>query len=153
MEILHFPPNESSLKLFYKTINWDWEKWPNVSLQCWQMIVTAVTLFCSIVIAGISLMCMNRTTQAGRYEGFDQSQNHKAAEPGNAAFEESPVPANEPEPFTSSIPETSMILTCKETPLRARMACILNVLLQGTFLNYILNITCICQVRDLNNSQ
>uniref|UniRef100_A0A7N5JZX7 G protein-coupled receptor 155 n=1 Tax=Ailuropoda melanoleuca TaxID=9646 RepID=A0A7N5JZX7_AILME len=72
-----------------------------------QMIVTAVTLFCSIVIAGISLMCMNRTTQAGRYEGFDQSQNHKAAEPGNAAFEESPVPANEPEPFTSSIPETS----------------------------------------------
>jgi len=72
-----------------------------------QMIITAVTLFCSITIAGISLMCMNHTTQAGRYEGFDQSQNHKAAEPGNAAFEESPVPANEPEPFTSSIPETS----------------------------------------------
>lgn len=80
------------------------------------MIITAVTLFCSIMIAGISLMCMNHTTQAGRYEGFDQSQNHKAAEPGNAAFEESPVPANEPEPFTSSIPETSMILTYKETP-------------------------------------
>uniref|UniRef100_A0A8C0JX53 G protein-coupled receptor 155 n=1 Tax=Canis lupus dingo TaxID=286419 RepID=A0A8C0JX53_CANLU len=72
-----------------------------------QMIITAVTLFCSIVIAGISLMCMNRTTQAGRYEGFDQSQNDKAAEPGNAAFEESSVPVNEPEPFTSSIPETS----------------------------------------------
>ncbi|XP_077607328.1 lysosomal cholesterol signaling protein isoform X2 [Crocuta crocuta] len=72
-----------------------------------QMIITAVTLFCSIVIAGISLMCMNRTTQAGRYEGFDQSQSHKAAEPGNAAFEESPVPINEPESFTSSIPETS----------------------------------------------
>uniref|UniRef100_A0A673VI87 G protein-coupled receptor 155 n=1 Tax=Suricata suricatta TaxID=37032 RepID=A0A673VI87_SURSU len=72
-----------------------------------QMIITAVTLFCSIVIAGISLMCMNRTTQAGRYEGFDQSQSHTAAEPGNAAFEESPVPRNEPEPFTSSIPETS----------------------------------------------
>uniref|UniRef100_A0A8C7AU59 G protein-coupled receptor 155 n=1 Tax=Neovison vison TaxID=452646 RepID=A0A8C7AU59_NEOVI len=71
-----------------------------------QMVITAVTLFCSIVIAGISLMCMNRTTQAGRYEGFDQSQNHKAAEPGNAAFEESPGPANEPEPFTSSVPET-----------------------------------------------
>ncbi|XP_046940843.1 integral membrane protein GPR155 isoform X2 [Lynx rufus] len=71
-----------------------------------QMIITAVTLFCSIVIAGISLMCMNRTTQAGRYEGFDQSQRHKAAEPGNTAFEESPVPINDPEPFTSSIPET-----------------------------------------------
>uniref|UniRef100_A0A667H9P1 G protein-coupled receptor 155 n=1 Tax=Lynx canadensis TaxID=61383 RepID=A0A667H9P1_LYNCA len=71
-----------------------------------QMIITAVTLFCSIVIAGISLMCMNRTTQAGRYEGFDQSQSHKAAEPGNTAFEESPVPINDPEPFTSSIPET-----------------------------------------------
>ncbi|GAB5575756.1 integral membrane protein GPR155 [Prionailurus iriomotensis] len=71
-----------------------------------QMIITAVTLFCSIVIAGISLMCMNRTTQAGRYEGFDQSQSHKAAEPGNTTFEESPVPINDPEPFTSSIPET-----------------------------------------------
>ncbi|XP_023398601.1 lysosomal cholesterol signaling protein isoform X2 [Loxodonta africana] len=72
-----------------------------------QMITTAVTLFCSILIAGISLMCMNRTTQAGRYEGFDQSQNNKAAEPGNTAFEESPVPINEPELFTSSIAERS----------------------------------------------
>ncbi|XP_014588025.3 lysosomal cholesterol signaling protein isoform X2 [Equus caballus] len=72
-----------------------------------QMIITAVTLFCSIAIAGIALMCMNRTTQAGRYEGFDQSQDHKAAEPGNTAFEESPVPITEPELFTSSIPETS----------------------------------------------
>ncbi|XP_037705163.1 integral membrane protein GPR155 isoform X2 [Choloepus didactylus] len=79
-----------------------------------QMITTAVTLFCSILIAGMSLMCMNRTTQAGRYEGFGQSQNHKAAgagntafEAGNTAFEESPVPVNEPELFTSSIPERS----------------------------------------------
>uniref|UniRef100_A0A8C9M195 G protein-coupled receptor 155 n=1 Tax=Piliocolobus tephrosceles TaxID=591936 RepID=A0A8C9M195_9PRIM len=72
-----------------------------------QMITTAVTLFCSILIAGISLMCMNRTTQAGSYEGFDQSQSHKAVEPGNTAFEESPEPINEPELFTSSIPETS----------------------------------------------
>ncbi|XP_065787853.1 lysosomal cholesterol signaling protein isoform X2 [Muntiacus reevesi] len=72
-----------------------------------QMIITAVTLFCSIVIAGISLMCMNRTSQAGRYEGFDQSQDHKAAEPGNTAFEDSPAPMNEPECFTSSVPETS----------------------------------------------
>nr|XP_044624624.1 integral membrane protein GPR155 isoform X2 [Equus asinus] len=72
-----------------------------------QMIITAVTLFCSIAIAGIALMCMNRTTQAGRYEGFDQSQDHKAAEPGNTAFEESPVPITEPELFTSSIPETN----------------------------------------------
>ncbi|KAF4026372.1 hypothetical protein G4228_018614 [Cervus hanglu yarkandensis] len=72
-----------------------------------QMIITAVTLFCSIVIAGISLMCMNRTSQAGRYEGFDQSQDHKAAEPGNTAFEDSPAPMNEPESFTSSVPETS----------------------------------------------
>ncbi|XP_054578774.1 integral membrane protein GPR155 [Eptesicus fuscus] len=70
-----------------------------------QMITTSVTLFCSIVIASISLMCMNRTTQ-GSYEDFNQSQNHTAAEPGNTAFEESPVPINEPEPFTSSIPET-----------------------------------------------
>uniref|UniRef100_A0A2I3LN41 G protein-coupled receptor 155 n=1 Tax=Papio anubis TaxID=9555 RepID=A0A2I3LN41_PAPAN len=72
-----------------------------------QMITTAVTLFCSILIAGISLMCMNRTTQAGSYEGFDQSQSHKAVEPGNTAFEESPARINEPELFTSSIPETS----------------------------------------------
>uniref|UniRef100_A0A2K6K6N4 G protein-coupled receptor 155 n=1 Tax=Rhinopithecus bieti TaxID=61621 RepID=A0A2K6K6N4_RHIBE len=72
-----------------------------------QMITTAVTLFCSILIAGISLMCMNRTTQAGSYEGFDQSQSHKVVEPGNTAFEESPAPINEPELFTSSIPETS----------------------------------------------
>uniref|UniRef100_A0A8B9XRM9 G protein-coupled receptor 155 n=1 Tax=Bos mutus grunniens TaxID=30521 RepID=A0A8B9XRM9_BOSMU len=72
-----------------------------------QMIITAVTLFCSIVIAGISLMCMNRTSQAGRYEGFDQSQDRKAAEPGNTAFEDSPVPVNEPESFTSSVPETN----------------------------------------------
>uniref|UniRef100_A0A2K5CZ75 G protein-coupled receptor 155 n=1 Tax=Aotus nancymaae TaxID=37293 RepID=A0A2K5CZ75_AOTNA len=72
-----------------------------------QMITTAVTLFCSILIAGVSLMCMNRTTQAGSYEGFDQSQSHKAMEPGNTAFEESPAPINEPELFTSSIPETS----------------------------------------------
>ena len=77
------------------------------------MIITAVTLFCSIAIAGIALMCMNRTTQAGRYEGFDQSQDHKAAEPGNTAFEESPVPITEPELFSSSIPETSMILKYK----------------------------------------
>ncbi|XP_016061770.1 PREDICTED: integral membrane protein GPR155 isoform X2 [Miniopterus natalensis] len=70
-----------------------------------QMITTSVTLFCSIVIASISLMCMNRTTQ-GTYEGFNQPQNHKAAEPENTAFEESPVPISEPEPFTSSIPET-----------------------------------------------
>uniref|UniRef100_A0A2K5TM67 G protein-coupled receptor 155 n=1 Tax=Macaca fascicularis TaxID=9541 RepID=A0A2K5TM67_MACFA len=72
-----------------------------------QMITTAVTLFCSILIAGISLMCMNRTTQAGSYEGFDQSQSHKAVEPGNTAFEETPARINEPELFTSSIPETS----------------------------------------------
>uniref|UniRef100_F7IIN1 G protein-coupled receptor 155 n=1 Tax=Callithrix jacchus TaxID=9483 RepID=F7IIN1_CALJA len=72
-----------------------------------QMITTAVTLFCSILIAGVSLMCMNRTTQAGSYEGFDQSQSHKVVEPGNTAFEESPAPVNEPELFTSSIPETS----------------------------------------------
>ncbi|XP_023385187.1 lysosomal cholesterol signaling protein isoform X2 [Pteropus medius] len=72
-----------------------------------QMIITSVTLFCSIVIAGISLMCLNRTTQAGRYEGFNQSQNRKATESGNTAFEESPVPINEPEPFTSAMPETS----------------------------------------------
>ncbi|XP_024894989.1 integral membrane protein GPR155 isoform X2 [Pteropus alecto] len=72
-----------------------------------QMIITSVTLFCSIVIAGISLMCLNRTTHAGRYEGFNQSQNRKATESGNTAFEESPVPINEPEPFTSAMPETS----------------------------------------------
>uniref|UniRef100_A0A8C9DUT7 G protein-coupled receptor 155 n=1 Tax=Prolemur simus TaxID=1328070 RepID=A0A8C9DUT7_PROSS len=72
-----------------------------------QMITTAVTLFCSILIAGVSLMCMNRTTQAGSYEGFDQSQTHRTVEPGNTAFEESPTPVNEPELFTSSIPETS----------------------------------------------
>ncbi|KAG3274741.1 lysosomal cholesterol signaling protein isoform X2 [Ictidomys tridecemlineatus] len=72
-----------------------------------QMITTAVTLFCSILIAGISLMCMNRTTQAGHYEGFGQSQSHKAVEPGNTALDESPAPTNEPELFTSSIPETS----------------------------------------------
>ncbi|KAM6177963.1 lysosomal cholesterol signaling protein [Rhynchocyon petersi] len=72
-----------------------------------QMITTAVTLFCSIVIAGVSLMCMNRTSQAGRYEGFEQSQNHKAAEPGNTVFEESPVPITEPELFTSSVSERS----------------------------------------------
>ncbi|PNJ59981.1 GPR155 isoform 1 [Pongo abelii] len=72
-----------------------------------QMITTAVTLFCSILIAGISLMCMNRTAQAGSYEGFGQSQSHKVVEPGNTAFEESPAPVNEPELFTSSIPETS----------------------------------------------
>ena len=79
------------------------------------MIITAGTLFCSIVIAGISLMCMNRTSQAGRYEGFDQSQDRKAAEPANTAFEDSPAPVNEPESFTSSVPETSMILKYKET--------------------------------------
>ncbi|CAO2597038.1 Integral membrane protein GPR155 [Lemmus lemmus] len=72
-----------------------------------QMITTAVTLFCSILIAGVSLMCMNRTTQAGHYEGFGQSQNHKPAEPGSTAFEESPAPTNEPELFPASIPETS----------------------------------------------
>ena len=60
-------------------------------------------------------MCMNRTSQAGRYEGFDQSQDRKAAEPGNTAFEDSPAPANEPESFASSVPETSMILKYKET--------------------------------------
>ncbi|KAB0403831.1 hypothetical protein E2I00_017776, partial [Balaenoptera physalus] len=79
-----------------------------------QMIITAVTLFCSIVIASVSLMCMYRTSQAGRYEGFDQSQDHKAAEPGSTAFEDSPVPINEPEPFTSSIPETSCCSCCME---------------------------------------
>ncbi|KAJ1065329.1 hypothetical protein K5549_014334 [Capra hircus] len=83
------------------------------------MIITAVTLFCSIVIAGISLMCMNRTSQAGRYEGFDQSQDRKAAEPGNTAFEDSPAPANEPESFASSVPETKVstkvLRTCAES--------------------------------------
>nr|KAF6450237.1 G protein-coupled receptor 155 [Molossus molossus] len=69
-----------------------------------QMITTSVTLFCSIALASISLMCMNRTTQ-GSYEGFNQSENHKASEPGNSASEESPVPISKPEPFTSSIPE------------------------------------------------
>uniref|UniRef100_A0A2K6EXH7 G protein-coupled receptor 155 n=1 Tax=Propithecus coquereli TaxID=379532 RepID=A0A2K6EXH7_PROCO len=72
-----------------------------------QMITTAVTLFCSLLIAGVSLMCMNHTTHAGSYEGFDQSQSHKAVEPGNTAFEESPTPVNEPELFISSIPETN----------------------------------------------
>lgn len=60
-------------------------------------------------------MCMNRTAQAGRYEGFDQSQNHKAAEPGNAAFEESAEPISEPEPFTTPVPDASMILKHKAT--------------------------------------
>nr|KAF6495064.1 G protein-coupled receptor 155 [Rousettus aegyptiacus] len=72
-----------------------------------QMIITSVTLFCSIAIASISLMCMNRTAQAGRYEGFNQSQDQKATEPGNTAFEESPEPINEPKPFPSAMPETS----------------------------------------------
>ncbi|CAH6788501.1 Gpr155 [Phodopus roborovskii] len=72
-----------------------------------QMITTAVTLFCSILIAGVSLMCMNRTTQAGHYEGFGQSQNHKPVEPASTAFEGSPAPTNEPELFPSSIPETN----------------------------------------------
>ncbi|XP_049629355.1 integral membrane protein GPR155 isoform X2 [Suncus etruscus] len=72
-----------------------------------QMIITAVTLFCSIAVAGVSLMCMNRTTQAGSYEGFDQSQDHKAAEPSSAAFEENPGPLSEPEPCPASLPETS----------------------------------------------
>uniref|UniRef100_A0A8C6WAH4 G protein-coupled receptor 155 n=1 Tax=Nannospalax galili TaxID=1026970 RepID=A0A8C6WAH4_NANGA len=72
-----------------------------------QMITTAVTLFCSILIAGVSLMCMNRTTQAGHYEGFGQSQSHKPVEPGSTAFEENTAPTNEPELFTSYIPETS----------------------------------------------
>ncbi|KAM4859157.1 lysosomal cholesterol signaling protein isoform 2-T4 [Thomomys bottae] len=71
-----------------------------------QMITTAVTLFCSILIAGVSLMGMNRTTQAGHYEGFGQPQNHKPVEPANTATEESPAPTNEPELLTSSIPET-----------------------------------------------
>ncbi|XP_036900318.1 integral membrane protein GPR155 [Sturnira hondurensis] len=72
-----------------------------------QMIVTSVTLFCGIATASVSLMCMNRSTQAGRYECFNQSQSHKAVESGNTAFEESPAPINEPLPFTSSSPETN----------------------------------------------
>uniref|UniRef100_A0A2K6V0V6 G protein-coupled receptor 155 n=1 Tax=Saimiri boliviensis boliviensis TaxID=39432 RepID=A0A2K6V0V6_SAIBB len=104
-QILVFVLLYSSL---YSTYLWtgDCEKWPGIFFSCWQMITTAVTLFCSILIAGVSLMCMNRTTQAGSYEGFDQSQSHKAVEPGNTAFEESPAPITEPELFTSSIPET-----------------------------------------------
>ncbi|XP_055456657.1 integral membrane protein GPR155 isoform X2 [Psammomys obesus] len=72
-----------------------------------QMITTAVILFCSILTAGVSLMCMNRTTQAGHYEGFGQAQNHKPGEPGSTTLEESPAPTNEPELFPSTIPETS----------------------------------------------
>lgn len=111
MKILHFP-SKSTLNLFC----YDYQDGIVKSdlMSFWQMITTSVTLFCSIVIASISLMCMNRTTQ-GTYEGFSQPQNHKAAEPENTAFEESPVPISEPEPFTSSIPETSMILKYKET--------------------------------------
>ncbi|XP_051847030.1 integral membrane protein GPR155 isoform X2 [Antechinus flavipes] len=68
-----------------------------------QMITTAVTLFCSILVSGISLMCMNQNTQEGNYEGLDhRSQNSKAGEAERTAVEESPVPTNEPEPFTSS---------------------------------------------------
>lgn len=80
---------------------------------------------------------MNRTSQAGRYEGFDQSQDHKAAEPGNTAFEDSPAPMNEPESFTSSAPETSMILKYRETFICLYIACTLNVLFKGTSLNYL----------------
>ena len=98
------------------------------------MIVTSVTLFCSIATASISLMCMNRNTQAGRYECFTQSQNRKAVESGNTAFEESPVPINEPLPFTSSIPETSMILNIKKL-LHACIACVLNVWFKRMSLN------------------
>lgn len=72
-------------------------------------------------------MCMNRTAQAGRYEGFNQSQDHKTTEPGNTAFEESPEPINEPKPFPSAMPETSMILKYKEL-LHGCIACVLNVL-------------------------
>ena len=75
-------------------------------------------------------MCMNRTSQAGRYEGFDQ-----AAEPGNTAFEDSPAPANEPESFASSVPETSMILKYKET-----FICLYSMYskcFKGTSLNYL----------------
>lgn len=80
-------------------------------------------------------MCMNRTSQAGRYEGFDQSQDRKAAEPGNTAFEDSPAPANEPESFASSVPETSMILKYKET-----FICLYSMYskcFKGTSLNYL----------------
>uniref|UniRef100_A0A7N4V5U0 G protein-coupled receptor 155 n=1 Tax=Sarcophilus harrisii TaxID=9305 RepID=A0A7N4V5U0_SARHA len=73
-----------------------------------QMITTAVTLFCSILVSGISLMCMNQNTQEGNYEGLDhRSQNSKAGEAERTAVEESPVPTNEPEPFTSSTLERS----------------------------------------------
>ncbi|XP_056649992.1 integral membrane protein GPR155 isoform X2 [Monodelphis domestica] len=73
-----------------------------------QMITTAVTLFCSILISGISLMCMNQSTQEGNYEGLDRrSQNSKAGEAERTSIEENPVPINEPEPFTSSTIERS----------------------------------------------
>ncbi|XP_027721622.1 integral membrane protein GPR155 [Vombatus ursinus] len=73
-----------------------------------QMITTAVTLFCSILISGVSLMCMNQSTQEGNYEGLDRrSQNSKTGEAERTAVEESPVPTNEPEPYTSSTLERS----------------------------------------------
>ena len=74
-------------------------------------------------------MCMNRTTQAGHYEGFGQSQNHKPVEPGSTAFEENPAPTNEPELFPSSIPETSMSPTCI-LKLTETVTCILDVFVQ-----------------------
>ncbi|XP_044525716.1 integral membrane protein GPR155 isoform X2 [Gracilinanus agilis] len=73
-----------------------------------QMITTAVTLFCSILISGISLMCMNQSTQEGSYEGLDRhSQNSKTGEAERTSIEENPVPINEPEIFTSSTIERS----------------------------------------------
>lgn len=113
------------------------------------MITTAVTLFCSILIAGVSLMCMNRTTQAGHYEGFGQAQNHK---PGSSMLEESPAPANEPEPFPSSIPETSMCPTyiLKQTSKNCHMylRCICLVEICYATLNSIR----VCQGNNVNNS-
>uniref|UniRef100_F6YFF0 G protein-coupled receptor 155 n=1 Tax=Ornithorhynchus anatinus TaxID=9258 RepID=F6YFF0_ORNAN len=73
-----------------------------------QMITTAVTLFCSILISGVSLMCMNRSGQEGNYEGLDHhSETAKVEENAAVAVEENQTPADEPEGFTNSAAQGS----------------------------------------------
>ncbi|XP_038607829.1 integral membrane protein GPR155 isoform X1 [Tachyglossus aculeatus] len=68
-----------------------------------QMITTAVTLSCSILISGVSLMCMNRSGPEGNYEGLDHhSETTKVEENAAVAIEENQAPTDEPEGFANS---------------------------------------------------
>uniref|UniRef100_A0A8D0G6F5 G protein-coupled receptor 155 n=1 Tax=Sphenodon punctatus TaxID=8508 RepID=A0A8D0G6F5_SPHPU len=78
-----------------------------------QMITTAVLLFISILMSGVSLMCMNRSCQETNYETLNHhSHSSKTEESNREVSEESQTTGSASRSFTESPTERGMVMAC-----------------------------------------